>query len=225
MLSVKDTYAPIRRKAECCVDLDPWPSDYVVTRPSLVKKISREITEEQKRAESNTRTSPIRREFPIPLEQLSFAVYSVDWKELVNPFLLSKLCEVVGFKIEPEKIFGSEICEKILREYPDLKFDLGLPFYTETGASEKSRVDLPDSEWQGMFLEIFRGRKTYAGAIIKELQKLGLPIDDVQIGRVLQNMREKQFIRSEQRQSKTTGNVYYHLSFPPGNDEDIDEDK
>ena len=89
--------------------------------------------------------------------------------------------------------------------------------------SEKSRVDLPDSEWQTMFLEIFRGGKTYAGAIIKELQKLGLPIDDVQIGRVLRNMREKQFIRSEQRQSKTSGNAYYHLSFPPYNDEDTND--
>ena len=41
----------------------------------------------------------------------------------------------------------------------------------EQVVAEKYRVDLPDVQWQAMFLEIFRGRKTYAGAIIKELQK------------------------------------------------------
>ena len=68
-----------------------------------------------------------KREFPIPLGQLSWAVYFVDWKELVNPFLVSKLCRVVGFEIEPENIFGPELPHLILGEYPEFKYDPGLP--------------------------------------------------------------------------------------------------
>jgi len=80
---------------------------------------------------------------------------------------------------------------------------------------EKHVLNLADEEWREIFLEVFRSRKTYAGGIIQELLKSGLPIDDVQIGRVLRNMRESGFIRGDQRKSKKSGNNYFLLTFPP----------
>ncbi|MFW9928474.1 MAG: hypothetical protein ACFFD1_03700 [Candidatus Thorarchaeota archaeon] len=76
-------------------------------------------------------------------------------------------------------------------------------------------IDLTDDEWREILLEIYRSRKTYAGEIIKNLQIVGLPINDVQIGRVLKRMRDQGFIRGTERHSKKTGNLYYLLEFPP----------
>ncbi|MHA1990792.1 MAG: hypothetical protein ACW981_13590 [Candidatus Hodarchaeales archaeon] len=82
-------------------------------------------------------------------------------------------------------------------------------------------LDLKDDEWREIILEAYRTRKTYAGAIISNLQEVGLPIEDVQIGRVLKKMREDGFIRGTQRTSKKTGNLYYLLEFPPYKDDGI----
>lgn len=82
-------------------------------------------------------------------------------------------------------------------------------------------IDLNDDEWREILLEAYRTRKTYAGAIISNLQEIGLPIEDVQIGRVLKKMRLDGFIRGTQRTSKKTGNLYYLLEFPPYKDDGI----
>ena len=82
-------------------------------------------------------------------------------------------------------------------------------------------IDLKDDEWREILLEAYRTRKTYAGAIISNLQTVGLPVEDVQIGRVLKKMREDGFIRGTQKTSKKTGNLYYLLEFPPYIDDGI----
>ena len=82
-------------------------------------------------------------------------------------------------------------------------------------------VDLLDEEWREILLEAYRTRKTYAGAIIKNLQEVGIPIEDVQVGRVLKKMREEGFIRGTQKKSQKTGNLYYLLEFPPYKDDGL----
>lgn len=87
--------------------------------------------------------------------------------------------------------------------------------------SSNYSVDLTDDEWREILLEAYRTRKTYAGAIIKNLQEVGIPIEDVQVGRVLKKMREEGFIRGTQKKSQKTGNLYYLLEFPPYKDDGL----
>ncbi|OLS22666.1 MAG: hypothetical protein HeimC3_29400 [Candidatus Heimdallarchaeota archaeon LC_3] len=87
--------------------------------------------------------------------------------------------------------------------------------------SSNYSLDLSDDEWREILLEAYRTRKTYAGAIIKNLQEVGLPIEDVQVGRVLKKMREEGFIRGTQKKSQKTGNLYYLLEFPPYKDDGL----